>query len=141
MEFPAGVISVQVLIAPLEDDLVEGDKEVRVQLVEPPIDSLPTYKINLEHARAKIVIHDKPTGSGWDRPVVEILSPKQGERFVNPEQVLFTVRTVDPNGTIAHLDWFDGNGKIGESDIVFIRKPDPGLPLTHEFNWKHPPSG
>lgn len=63
VEFPAGVISVQVLIAPMEDDLVEGDEVVSVELIEPPIDSLPTYRIDLEWARAKIVIHDRQGGA------------------------------------------------------------------------------
>ena len=68
VEFPAGAASVEVLIAPLDDDLVEGDETVIGELTPSPLAVVPTYRIDPVNNRSRVIIHDN------DVPVVPVVS-------------------------------------------------------------------
>ena len=53
-----GVIKTEVIVSPLSDDLVEGDRVVAVTLVESPTGLPPAYTIGPEFNSGQIVIHD-----------------------------------------------------------------------------------
>ncbi len=68
VEFPAGTSSVQVVIVPLDDDLVEGDETVITEILPSLVADVPSYRIDPLRARARVVIHDN------DRPTVPVVS-------------------------------------------------------------------
>ncbi|MCI0536198.1 MAG: hypothetical protein L0Z50_13310 [Verrucomicrobiales bacterium] len=137
--FPAGKSSIDLGIHALWDDETEPDEVVVGALELLPVGApIDPYIIDPEHSAARVVIHDKST---WRKPAIEITAPPSGSAFRDPERIVFQAVTYDPNGAITHLDWFAGDQKIGESDVVFIQPPQPGLPVTHEFPWSNPPAG
>lgn len=137
--FEPGESTTRLTSMPIDDTLVEGDETIVVSLV--CSDSAePNYLIQGAMAAAKMVILDnesKPAKEAF----VTIIEPKSGATFEKPEAIVFRADTLDPMGTLTHLDWYRNDRKIGDSDIVFIRPPDPGMPLQHEFHWKNPPAG
>ena len=69
VEFPAGAARVEVLIAPLDDELVEGDEAVIAEITPSPLGIAPSYRIDPVHNHARVVIHDS---DGPSVPVVSI---------------------------------------------------------------------
>jgi hypothetical protein len=55
--------------------------------------------------------------------------------------VVLRAVAVDPKGYISRVTFHDGQTRIGVSEITFIRAPDPGTPIEHEFEWKGAPVG
>ncbi len=55
---PAGAAESQLLVEPIDDDLVEGDESVAVSLPLVPFAFDTGYSVNPEHRAAKVVIHD-----------------------------------------------------------------------------------
>lgn len=55
---PAGVKSVELLVGPLDDSLVEGDESVIAELSAPVVAMAPDYRIDPNHEQARVVIHD-----------------------------------------------------------------------------------
>lgn len=59
VEIPAGTGSVQVLVLPQDDRLVEGDETViAVLLPDPSLGPIERYRVDPEHSEATVVIHD-----------------------------------------------------------------------------------
>ncbi len=137
--FAPGESTTRLTSTPIDDTLVEGDETIVVSLVCSD-SAVPNYLIQGAMAAAKLVILDnesKPAKEAF----VTIIEPKSGATFERPEAIVFRADTLDPMGTMTHLDWYGNGEKIGDSNIVFIRPPDPGMPLQHEFHWKNPPLG
>jgi len=67
---------------------------------------------------------DKVNGAA----IVQILEPKDGAIFTNPDSILFRARTLDPLGAMTHLDWYAGDKQIGvsilSSSALRIRAPN-----------------
>lgn len=136
---PAGKSSVDLGIHALWDNETELDEVVVATLEMLPVAApIDPYIIAPERSAAKVVIHDKIT---WTGPTIEITAPASGSAFPEPEKIVFQAVTYDPNGAITHLEWFAGEQKIGESEVVFIQPPQPGIPVMHEFPWSNPPAG
>ena len=68
-------------------------------------------------------------------------APANGSTFPVGTPIVIEATAVDPAGYIAHVEFFDGNTRIGVSDIAFIRAPDPGTPIHHSFEWKGATAG
>lgn len=142
---PGNTNQVNVDIAALDDALVEGDETVEIKLTTQQSDDFPflmpirEYAIDPDHSAARVVIHDndKPTGPA----MLAITSPKDGQRFLAPEVVGISATAIDPNGYISRVEFYAGDQKIGVSELVFVRAPDPGTPIYHTFEWKQPPVG
>jgi hypothetical protein len=58
VEIPAGQAGVELLVAAIEDDIVEGDETVVATVIQPPTNAAPTYNVAPDRAQAKVVIHD-----------------------------------------------------------------------------------
>jgi hypothetical protein len=69
VEFPAGAARVEILITPLNDELIEGDEAVIAEITPSPLGIPPTYRIDPAHKHARVVIHDR---DGPSVPVVSI---------------------------------------------------------------------
>jgi len=139
-EIPAGKTSVDLIVGPFDDEIIEGD-EVVVAVLAIPINVLLRYNIDLQHREARVVIHDNE-----QRPeaTLEITAPKDGAGFAVVavgSTVVIEALAVDPAGFIAHLDFFANGQKIGESSLGWPEcvgcEPKPGDPARHRFEWKN----
>lgn len=139
---PAGAASVEVVVMPLDDELVEGDENVVAELVSrsaaDPVAG--AYLIDPERALAKVVIHDNDTAPPPTATLV-IDRPADGARFVAPRAIELEATAIDPKGYISRVEFWANEKLLGVSEIVFVRAPDPGTPIHHEFLWKEPPLG
>ncbi len=121
------------------DDLVEGNESVVVTLLESPLlGPIKTYQIDPNQASATVVIHDE------DRPTrayIEITQPTNGQSFAIAEAIDIRAVAVDPFGYISRLEFYADDKLIGVSEVTFIVAPEPGTPITHEFQWTSPTRG
>jgi hypothetical protein len=88
----------------------------------------------------QITVVARPTNSN-SAPIVTITSPTNGASFIAPTNILIEAVTRDADGYADTVEFFADDQKIGESQIVFIRAPDPGDPIYFEFLWTNPPAG
>lgn len=136
--FQPGETRVLVTGGVIDDALAEGSETVVATLVCSDA-AIPGYQIDGAHSSTTVVLLDDD--AVVKSAVVEIRTPANGATFVEPASIQFVARAVDPAGAITKLQWFDGATKIGDSEIVFIREPDPGTPIVHEFSWPAPGAG
>ena len=141
---PAGTNKVELEVVPEVDNLPEPLETVEATLSDcppqtnPPL-GIPCFltHINPTKSRATVFIRD----DGYTMGSLEITAPKDGDRFAEGDTIRIAVTAIDLQGAIKHVDFYDGDRKIGESTIVFIREPDPGTPIHHEFVWRGALSG
>ena len=69
-------------------------------------------------------------GTGNARPTVAIVQPANGATFAAGESVTIAADAVDPDGSIARVEFFSGAVKLAE---------DSSFPYI--FSWSNPPSG
>ena len=67
--------------------------------------------------------------------IAKVVAPKDGAEFSEGTPIQIAAIAIDLEGAITHVEFFDGDNKIGESVINFFREPDPGTPIHHEFEW------
>ncbi len=141
---PAGTNRVEIDVVPNVDDLPEPIETVAATLSEcPPLTDpplgIPCYSVNIDpaHASARVFIRD----DGITTASLEITAPNDGEVFSEGSPIHIAATAIDLEGAITHVDFFDGDWKIGESTINFFRAPDPGTPIYHEFEWRDAPVG
>lgn len=75
------------------------------------------------------------------KPSLVIDAPKDGASFPAGADIKIHATAIDPNGYIARVVFFDGDERIGVSEIAFITAPPPGTPIEHEFVWKDASNG
>jgi hypothetical protein len=135
---------IELEVTPNPDDLAEPIEIVEATLSEcPPLTDpplgVPCYGANIDPARssARVFIRD----DGITTASLEITAPKDGEEFSEGTPIRIAATAIDLDGAMTHADFFGGDRKIGESTIVFIREPDPGTPIYHEFEWRGAAAG
>jgi hypothetical protein len=118
VQIPAGAAAANVVIDPLDDNLVEGLETVILKLVEPPILSpTPTapswwYRIGSNDiARAVIKDNDFPPTN--HPPRVAIVQPEDGDIFCAPTDIKLIALAHDPDGWVRTVEFFDGNLSLG----------------------------
>lgn len=74
-------------------------------------------------------------------PKVEWQSPAPGSSYRVGTAIDLQAVATDPDGYASSLEFYDGDTKIGESNIAFIRQPDNGSPITHTAVWKEAAPG
>ena len=114
---PKGADSVDIEIVPIPDKAIEGDEIVVLRLEQPRCIEIfpPTpdcYLID-DNGTAHAVIHDSKSSVNLP-PIVKLLSPTQGAEFVIGEAINIGVVAVDPDGSLALLEFFADKEKIGE---------------------------
>jgi len=136
---PAGKAETEFIIAPLDDDILEGDETVFIRLLDDmTLGPVPRYLADAQMSSAEIVIHDNEAASTAS---LRMTKPRDGESLPPGESVEIHVLSVDPAGTMTRVEFFAGDKSIGVSEIVFIQPPTPGLPLEHVFTWQSPEPG
>lgn len=132
-KFPAGRAELVINVTAAADEMEEADESVVLQVVESPLDSLPTYSVDAGRSAAKVVIHDTP-------PIrvarLAITSPATGAFFGWGEAIPIQAVAVDPAGYVARVEFLADGQSIGVSDLTFITAPPAGQPLRHHFDWK-----
>lgn len=138
---PAGKASVRIEAGVFDDARVEGTETVVASLVCSDALGLG-YAIDAVAASATVEIFDDELGS-TEEAVVKITSPSDGSEWVvsDLENLVITADAVDPKGAITRLTFFDGDVKIGVSELIFVRQPDPGTVLEHQVRWLKPALG
>ncbi|MBI2925491.1 MAG: hypothetical protein HYY24_07285 [Verrucomicrobia bacterium] len=145
VHFGDGVSSMDVIVAPLDDELVEGDESVVAKLLPGQPDDLVVgfpvrdYKVDPDHAEAKAVIHDNDAPP--DHPVLEITAPKSGDVFVAPATITINATAIDPKGYISRVEFYANGNQIGVSELFFFVAPEPGTPIHHTLEWKDVAAG
>ncbi len=72
---------------------------------------------------------------------ITITSPTNDASFSSPANITINATAIDPHGYISRVEFYAGTNKIGVSELVFFRAPDPGEPIHHTFLWKNVPPG
>jgi hypothetical protein len=141
---PAGAVSTQIRVEPIADGVPEGiETLVAVISACPPVcpncPLPPCYNFSIDpaHESATVFIRD----DGLTRASLVITNPKDGANFNLGETILIEATAIDLDGYISRVEFFDGDQRIGESEIVFIRAPDPGTPIQHAFAWSGAAAG
>src|SRR5262249_6201883 len=115
---PAGSSSADVIIDPIDDNLVEGPETVVLALVEPPcldvLSPVPTgdcYQLGRNHtARAIIYDNDSPPNQP---PAVRIVKPEDGEIFLAPADIRISAAAFDLDGHVVSVEFFEGTNSLG----------------------------
>lgn len=139
VKIPAGQSEADLLIAALDDDEVEGTETVVVELLpDPSAGALPRYVIDPKQGRAEVTIQDA------DQPATATLrltAPTPGTRFPEGETIGIEAVAIDPRGYIPRVEFYDGEERLGASEITFIVAPPDGSPIHHSFEWKGAKAG
>lgn len=139
----AGSLAARILVDPIDDDLIEGTETVIAQLVpgcnvlDPATDAC--YLIG-QPSQATAYIRDNETQPNVP-PGVAILFPREGEVFAAPADIEITVATLDPDGYVWRVEFFEGTNAIGESRRIPIVAPPPGELQRFDMTWSNVPPG
>jgi hypothetical protein len=133
---PAGQRSVQRLILPNDDALVEGPEVVRVQ-VRPS----PNYLVHYSADEALVVIRDNESNAPTAR--LDIIAPTNGARLFFTRPIELAALAVNlSNEVYGPVEFYAGDALIARSQITAsTRPPIPGLPSIHTAYWTNPPLG
>jgi len=141
---PKGAWSAEVPIYPLADRLAEGLETVVLRLeplaciaIYPPP---PECYVPGRPAEAVVFIADNPPPTNA-LPVVQIVRPHEGMTFVAPANIGILTDTVDRDGYVGKVEFFEGANKIGEEIKLFFVAPPPGTHIPYEMVWSNVPPG
>jgi Bacterial Ig domain/Calx-beta domain len=138
VSIPAGAVSTEIRIVPTPDDVPEGIETLVASISncppdrEPPLE-IPCYGFDVDpaHASATVFVRD----DGITQASVAITRPNDGAAFKSGQTIGIDAVAIDLDGYISRVEFLDGDHRIGVSEIVFIRAPDPGTPIEHHFEW------
>lgn len=72
---------------------------------------------------------------------IVITSPAGGQTFSPARPIPIAAIARDPKSYINRVEFFANEDRIGVSEILFIRAPDPGEVIFHSFEWTGARSG
>jgi hypothetical protein len=134
---PAGAADAQLLVQAIEDSNIEGMETVAAILVG-NADPVPTYTIDPARSAAKVIINDTNLpGNAF----IRVTEPKDGAVYQSGDTIKIGATAIDPDGYIAHVEFYDSDKNIGSSQIEFFRAPDPGTSIFHSFEWVNATAG
>ncbi len=147
VRIPAGSWSADIVVDPLDDDLVEGTETVVVKLVpiacvvldpngSPAILPIGCYTVGSAAAGVVELRDNEPA-----RPRVAIVEPGAGEQFRAGSRIPIVAQAVDPDGWVGLVEFFANDRKIGQDQIVFIQAPPPGQLQRFSMVWENVPAG
>lgn len=114
---PEGARSADLIIKPIDDNLVEGKETVIatllppvcIQIFPPPRDCYVVGKAN----QARAVILDNDSNPTNLPPKVAIVSPKAGDVFFEPADIDLLAAAKDADGKIKSVEFFEGKNSLG----------------------------
>lgn len=131
---PAGTNSVLLDINAIPDDLPEGIETVHVRLTHYPVAPIPfsRYRIDAAHHSATVFIVDGPeTEAG-----LVITYPPNGAVFDPGQTISIQAVAIDLEGEILRVEFWDGENRIGVSELVIDTTAPPRTPIYHRFEWR-----
>ena len=136
---PAGASSAKLEVVPDNDHMPEGIETVVAMVSQCPPDTDPPlgapcfggFEIDPAGDRATVFIRD----DGITQASLAITNPKDGTNFPTGDLIVIDAVAIDLESYISRVEFWDGETKIGESEIVFVQAPPPGTPIYHSFAW------
>ncbi|EEF57560.1 Calx-beta domain-containing protein [Pedosphaera parvula] len=110
---PPGANSAQIVITPIDDQLLEGDETVVLHLANPPYMSPDLYYLIGNPSSAAVVIHDNDISSSNKPPVVTITSPMGGATYPAPANITLFASAFDSDGSVTTVEFFEGANSLG----------------------------
>ena len=111
----SGATRAEVVVAPIDDDLVEGPEHVTLTVVPPLCIEIypPPYECYLvgPHDTARTVINDNDPANL--PPVVEIVRPLDGSVFLAPADIGIVASARDFDGRVRTVEFFEGRNSLG----------------------------
>ncbi len=123
--FDAGVRSTRVVVAPVDDNLVEGDETVVLTLTRHP-----TYHAVMSNS-AVVTIHDS-----HKVPTVTMITPANGTVVPAGTNILLGANALAGDSSVAKVEFFEGERNLGIADGP-LRTPYGMYLLT----WSNVPPG
>jgi hypothetical protein len=144
VNIPVGASSVRFPVRAFSDSISEGIETVIAQVSHcPPVTKPPLgapcylFAIDPLNDRDTVFIRE----DGLSIASVHITTPVDGEAFASGAPVMIRALTIHLESTINRVAFLADGTRIGGSEIQFIRAPDPGTPIQHEFEWPNPAPG
>ena len=145
---PAGRSWADLIIQPIDDDLVEGDERVVVR-IEPVDceDAANCYEVS-RYARARAVIHDNDTPPNLP-PRAKLIHPHDGQLFRAPADILLVAKAFDLDGDVVQVEFFEGDNSLGVVPAPEIEAvpgaaldiDDPSVGPFYRLTWEDVPAG
>ena len=138
---PAGALSAEVTVDPIDDLLVEGTEtvEVSIQPVACPAIYPPPpgcYEVG-SPSSAVAYIHDNDTAPRTNQPPsVKLISPRDRAEFKAPATIFLQAGAGDPDGSVTSVVFYAGSDKIGQTDLP-LPLASIGTPLVYGFAWSN----
>jgi hypothetical protein len=134
---PAGVRSVQISVAPVDDDLVEGLERVEIRLT--PVLPPATYVLG-SPSNAVVSIYDNEPPPTNQPPTISIITPTNGAAFPAPANILVLASVHDQDGIAwaATVELFAGTNRLGNGHVT---DPGPLHDAVFRFSWTNVPPG
>lgn len=136
---PRGLSSVTVRLYPIDDAIHEGTETATIALSPPPASAPLTLPYSIDPTRAAgafVILDNDPAPSG-----IQITRPLTGSHFSAGASIQIEAVAADPAGYISAIEFLANGRVIGQSRVLFIREPDPGTPIQHQFVWLDAPRG
>ena len=141
LTIPAGSASVKIPVEAIRDEIGEPLETVVAELSHcPPEPILPPcidFAIDPAHARDTVFIRD----DGITTATLRLTKPDAGLTFEVGQPIGLEALAIDLNGAMTAVDFYDGDRKIGTSQIAFVVAPAPGTPLVHSWVWREAAAG
>jgi hypothetical protein len=106
---PAGVRTTDVVVKPIDDNLVEGTETVELRLVPSPLLPPVNYMIG-NPSNAVVYIADN---DGTNGPFVRITTPNDGAVFPAPANIPICADAGEIGGIVSTVEFFAGTTSIG----------------------------
>ncbi|HXT12386.1 MAG TPA: Ig-like domain-containing protein [Candidatus Angelobacter sp.] len=147
---PAGAVSADVLIN-AKAPLANQTETVILTIANFPV---PLYSKSKTAASPSLVelyppympgspnsatVYIEAKARGRHGPSVKLSQPRPGQRFPSGANIGITANTIDANGYVTAVDFFDGVKLIGES--LNTTSISPGVPVAFNFTWTNAPAG
>ena len=142
---PAGAPSADIVVAPKDDLLVEGDESVILTLTPPRCITIfpppaDCYVVG-EPGRARAVIHDNDVGPTNPPPMVRLVSPQDDQSFVGPTDIRLVAYARDQqDGYHLKVEFFEGDHSLGFGTFVPSLCPAPYCP-NFSLTWSNVQTG
>lgn len=137
---PAGATSNSIIITPNSNSPVAIVKTVILQLAPSPLMIPVNYVIGIP---SNAVVYLESKNATNLPPTVGIVTPKSGDVFYTPTNIVLIAKASDPDGTVANVEFFAGGTDLGRGLPVVLDPPGVNgvTGLVYFFNWLNPSPG
>lgn len=141
VRIPAGERSVSFPVTAVFDRLPEGIETVIATVSNCPPEGIlgPCHLFKVDELNQSDTVFIREDGISVAS--LHITDPADGGEFAFGEPVPIRATAIHLESYISRLEFWADDSRIGDSEIFFVRAPDPGTPVQHEFTWQNAPAG